>query len=305
MTKKQAKNADDYIERLNMNRLRGRMLRLSPPRGKKSREILVVYGHHSNLEMTFPLAVELNKYGSVTVPDMPGFGGMQSFYRLGDRPTIDNLADYLAAFIKLFYKRRRLTIIGLSFGFVVVTRMLQKYPELAKRVDLLISIGGYSRYDDFKMTTRNKAFKRTVASIFSKRIPAAVVQKVFLRPVFIKSSYKLLAKAEQGKSYSGTEQLEDHIAQAVQLWHMNDLRTYMNTSRAILSLDICKDRVSLPVHHLVSREKRFKNNTVEQHLNVIYESVQVLETLNPKKKSTPAKSSQLPASLQRLLRNNV
>src|SRR5579863_9493933 len=119
MPKTSSKNLADYVVQLNINGLRGRMLRL--PAKRRNREILLIYGHHASLERFFGLAEMLNDYGAVTMPDLPGFGGMQSFYRLGITPSIDNLADYLATFIKLRYKRRRLTIIGLSFGFTVVT----------------------------------------------------------------------------------------------------------------------------------------------------------------------------------------
>ena len=122
-----------------MNGLQGRMLHLPAPKGR-NREILLVYGHHSSLERWWGLAQVLNRYGAVTMPDLPGFGGMDSLYKIDKKPTIDNLADYLAAFVKMRYKRRRVTIIGMSFGFVVVTRMLQRFPELVKKVDVLTSL---------------------------------------------------------------------------------------------------------------------------------------------------------------------
>jgi pimeloyl-ACP methyl ester carboxylesterase len=103
-----------------------------------------VYGHHSSLERWWGVVQDLNQYGGVTMPDLPGFGGMQSLYKIGEKPDVDTLADYLAAFVKLRYKRRRVTIAGLSFGFVVATRMLQRYPDLVKKVDLLISVAGFA-----------------------------------------------------------------------------------------------------------------------------------------------------------------
>ena len=62
MTKNATNNAADYIYPLKMNGLRGRMLRMPPPAGKK-REILYVYGHHSSLERWWGLVQELNQYG--------------------------------------------------------------------------------------------------------------------------------------------------------------------------------------------------------------------------------------------------
>lgn len=285
-----------------MNRLRGRMLRLPPPRGKH-REILIVYGQQASLEALFPLAQELNKYGGVTIPDLPGFGGMQSFYRLGDKPTVDNLADYLAAFIKLFYKRRRLTIYGLSFGFAVVTRMLQKYPQLAKKVDLLVSESGFTRYDDFRVKGPNRAVMKLSSGLLSRRLPAALAQQILIRPFFVRTSYALV-RPNKGRRGPRSKQLERHINQTIELWRQNDLRTHMSTSLASLRLDICKQQVALPVYHIATTDKYFDNDVVEQHLNVVYESVQMLEPDKPKRRSRHAnrsRTAQIPHSLQLLL----
>src|SRR3954468_11091969 len=123
MATKKSKNPADYIVPLNINGLDGRMLKLPAPATKQAqgREILFVYGHHSSLERWWGLVQVLNRYGAVTMPDMPGFGGMDSFYKIGRKPTIDNMADYLAAFIKLRYKRKKIVIVGMSFGFAVAT----------------------------------------------------------------------------------------------------------------------------------------------------------------------------------------
>src|SRR5690349_17907325 len=101
----------EYIVPLNMNGLKGRLLRL-PPKKNKKREILLVYGHHSSLERMYSIAQVLNAYGAVTLPDLPGFGGMDSFYKIKEKPDIDTMADYLASVVKLRYKGRRITILG-------------------------------------------------------------------------------------------------------------------------------------------------------------------------------------------------
>src|SRR5262245_38040269 len=127
----------DHIRPLEMNGLKGRMLFMPAPKNKK-RNILLVYGHHSSIERMYGVAEDMNQYGEVIMPDLPGNGGMDSYYKIGIKPTLDTMADYLAAFIKLRYKNKRVTICGMSLGFVITTRMLQKYPDLTKKVDLLI-----------------------------------------------------------------------------------------------------------------------------------------------------------------------
>jgi len=83
---------------------------------------------------------------------------MDSFYKIGRAPTLDAFADYLAAFIKMRYRNRRVTIVGISFGFLVVTRMLQRYPELCKRIDLVVSIVGFMHRDDFTFPPRRRRY---------------------------------------------------------------------------------------------------------------------------------------------------
>ena len=90
----------DYIAPLNINGMNGRMLHIAAPKNK-NKELLLLYGHHSSLERMYGIAEDLNQYGAVTMPDFPGFGGMDSFYTIGMQPSIDNLADYLASFVKL------------------------------------------------------------------------------------------------------------------------------------------------------------------------------------------------------------
>jgi hypothetical protein len=80
MPKKTAKPPADYIMPLYINGLSGRMLHLPAPRGKK-REILFIYGQHSSLERWWGLAQALNSAGAVTMPDIPGFGGMTSLHQ--------------------------------------------------------------------------------------------------------------------------------------------------------------------------------------------------------------------------------
>ena len=83
----------DYVMPLNMNGLRGRMMRLPAPKTKK-RQILMIYGHHCTLERWYSFAEVLNDYGAVTMPDLPGFGGMDSFYKIGEKPDLDTKASF-------------------------------------------------------------------------------------------------------------------------------------------------------------------------------------------------------------------
>jgi pimeloyl-ACP methyl ester carboxylesterase len=269
MTKAKLSPAD-YIMPLNMNGLQGRMMYMPSPAGKK-RDILFIYGHHSSLERWFGLVQVLNRYGAVTTPDLPGFGGMQSFYRIGKKPTIDNMADYLAAFVKMHYKRKSVTIVGLSFGFVVATRMLQRYPDLAKKVNMLVSVVGFAHKDDFLFGPVRQMTYRSLSRLFSLPVASSAFKAVALHPSMLRTFYGHTHNAK--KKLSGLEQdeLRQMMEVEVWLWRNNELRTYMYTTNQMLKLDNCKKQIDLPVWHVgVAGDHFFDNELVEQHLQVVF-----------------------------------
>lgn len=268
MAQTSAQKPADFIHPLNMNRLHGRMLRLPAPTRRK-REILLVYGHHSSLERWWGLIQDLNQYGAVTVPDLPGFGGMDSFYKLHEQPTIDTMADYLAAFVKLRYKHRRVTIAGLSFGFVVVTRMLQRYPDLAKKVDMLVSVAGFAHHDDFRLPRWRYWTYWAAAKFFARRWPALFFRSTCLNPFVLRQVYRRSANTK----FQGIEadQFNEMMDFEIYLWHSNDVRTHMSTCAEFLRLDNCSVPIDLPVWHVsVSGDQYFDEHMVEQHLRVIF-----------------------------------
>ena len=67
------------------------------------------------------------------------------------------------------------------------------------------------------------------------------------------------------------EERNKRIDFEVNLWHINDVRTYMDVSVSMLKLDLCKERVDLPVYQItVTPDHFFDHKIVEQHLKVIY-----------------------------------
>ncbi|MDZ7785712.1 MAG: alpha/beta hydrolase [Candidatus Saccharibacteria bacterium] len=273
--------ASAYISPLNMDGLRGRMLHMPAPKGKR-RQILLVYGHHCSLERMFGFAEYMNKYGAVTMPDLPGFGGMDTFYSIGEKPTLDNLADYLAAFVKLRYKRRRVTIAGMSFGSLVVTRMLQRHPDIIKKVDTLVSIVGFSHHEDFKFKRSNYWLLRIGASLFSRKWPARFVRRTLLTKPMIRLAYKMSEKNHSKFRNADSAEIRRRVNFEITLWQCNDVRTYMYTGKQMLTVDLCNSRVPLKVYHVAVEDDRyFDNNIVKQHLGVIFDKVTVIPTTMP------------------------
>lgn len=259
MTRAKPRQTADFIVPININGLRGRMLRLPPKRNKK-REILLIYPHHSSIEKYVGLAEAFNDFGGVTMPDIPGFGGMDSFYKVGITPSLESFADYLATLIKLRYRNRRFTIAGISFGFLVVTRMLQKYPEIAKKVDLAVSVFGFTHHEELNIMRPKLHAHRLAYRFLAQRLPAAFFRNVFLHPTTIRAFYN--------RKYPESHGLHDF---EVYLWRHNDLRTHMRAAHTRLTVNNLEERVDLPLHHVyMTNSDELDNAVVEQHLQVVF-----------------------------------
>lgn len=275
------KQSADYILPLYMNGLAGRMLRMPAPK-RKRREILVIYGHHASLERMEGLAEFLNKFGAVTIPDLPGFGGMQSFYKIGKKPTIDNMADYLAAFIKLRYRNKRLTIAGVSYGFLVVAKMLQKNPDIVKKVDLVFSLAGFVHYKDFRFKKTTFITFKYATPVLSTRMPATFIRYVLFQGLFIKAAYKLVEGKNEKLRDINEDERKRRINFEVQLWQINDVRTYMATASSMFTINLCDVHVDLPIYHISVKSDRYFNNIlVEQHMRTIFSDFELVEANVP------------------------
>lgn len=274
MPKKELR-AEDFIVPLNMNGLQGRMLRLPAPQDRE-REILFIYGQHSSLERWWGLAQELNKLGALTMPDLPGLGGMTPLYKIGQQPDIEAMADYLAAFCKLKYRNKKITIIGMSLGFVIATRMLQKYPQLVKKVEDMISVVGFAHHDDFVFSKRRARIYKYGSKIISRKWPARGLRYTALQPFVLNSVYHRTRNArEKFEDISGDE-FRRTMDMEINLWHINDVRTQFKHNVEMFELDNTKKRIDLPVHHVASKHDRYFDNVrVEEHMRRIFNDFKV------------------------------
>jgi pimeloyl-ACP methyl ester carboxylesterase len=271
MRNKNQSTDTNILHPLFMDGIQGKMLYLPSKQKIYKHEILVVYGQDTNLEQWIKLAKSLSKYGPVTMPDLPGFGGMESFYKIKEKPSLDNLADYLAAFIKLRYKRRRIVIVGLSFGFVVATRMLQRYPELANRVDNIVSVAGLCHHDDIKISHKERSRLLAKSKFLSTGFGSFLYSMIYLEPHVFKYVYKRSDAFKLKFSKMDKAKYKKTIAQEIKTRRQNDKRTQMFVINEELKLDNCKSQVNVPVYNLVGLfDEYLDNQLVEQHMLVIF-----------------------------------
>jgi pimeloyl-ACP methyl ester carboxylesterase len=279
---KSAKKAAKTILPLYINGLSGRMIRLAPPAGKK-REILLISGQHTSIERIYGLAEYLHRYGGVTSPDLPGHGGMTAFYKIGEKPTLDNMADYLATFIKLRYKKNQhFKVIAISYGFAVVTRMLQRYPELAKRVDLLVSLSGFTHKDDFRWKRHNFYALYSLSWLLSKRLPAFIARFTAVRAPVIRALYGIAETKHPKLKGAESEERDKRIDFEIKLWKINDFRTWTYSCLTLFRLKLTGLHVDLPVYHVsVDSDHYFSQVLVESHMRQIFKDFELVKTKLP------------------------
>ena len=267
MSKKYVRPAE-YIVPLNINGLEGRMLNLGGRNKNNRSELMLVYDLNSNLERWWGLVVALSRYGNVTMADLPGFGGMDSFYTIGSKPTIDNLADYLASFVKLRYRRKKLSIVAIGFGFCVVTRMLQRNPELKSKVSLVACINGYAHKDDFIPSGPNQRLKTISYRVGASLLIINILKLVMNNPVALNLRFRPAVSSNNIRKIADEQFITKF---RIDLAKENDLRTKIYLAWELLNLDNCDRSVALPLWHITLGHPREVNpKLVEQHLRVIF-----------------------------------
>jgi len=273
--------AKKYILQIEQEGLIGRKIMLpAKSKTKQKNNILFIYGHHSSLERWWGLVKVFSSYGNVTVPDLPGFGGMDSFYKIGKKPTIDNLADYLAKFITNNFENKQVLIAGMSFGFVIVTRMLQRHPELTGKVKLLVSVVGFADKKDFTFSKTRYYLYLVTAKLFTHRPFSTIFRYGLLNSFILSLVYSRTHNAKHKFSNVNTKAEFDNLMNVeIGLWQNNDLRTYMFTTTEFLKLNQGSKRVNLKVWHVAAKADHFfDNKLVEEHMRLTYDDFESFMT---------------------------
>lgn len=277
---------------LNMNRLHGRVYRVISRQSKK--EILIVKDHVSTIEKWIPLSRKLIRFGNVTIPDIPGVGGMDSFSKIRDPISLERYADYLASFIRLRYKHKKIAIVCLGSGFVITTKMLQKYPSLQQKVELLFNVGGYISSDELNLS----GFQKFELKLFSKILQIPLAFNLFRiaskTPPILGLLYLRLIREKNSSSKLDNKNLRS--------WEFDlkycDSRSFLKISRELLKTDNRQRKINLEICNIYDpNSKILKNNRVRKDLsNIFKEYCECRSKLNINKRIT------IPASVSRKLK---
>jgi len=278
---KKAFDLNDYIEDIELNGLKGRMVN-APARtdaGKKV-NILFIHGHHSSLERLKGVTDLLMDYGNFCLPDMPGFGGMDHLYGIGVKPSVDSLADYMAAFIKLHYgNKKKFVLVGYSFGFLVMTRLLQKYPSIRRQCIDVVAIAGLLHKNDIRFTTNRKTFYQIATRIVGSRIGSWVTREIFLRKWFLGGFYTKTHNAKDKFKNLDSQALKKVVGFEVDLWRINHIPTWCYTSREMLNADLVTNVEQMPldlISVVIRGDRYFNDKITEKHMKIAYRNVTVM-----------------------------
>jgi hypothetical protein len=197
---------------------------------------------------------------------------MDSFRRVGRKGTIEDYAEYLASFVQLRFKRRRVTIIAIGSGLAMVVRMCQRYPEIAKKVDQIVSVGGWLHHDDWLADKQSQA----VAAILAKMLAAPVIGRLAGAYWLRAGLFNLLHQA--GEALYQLCSLDPLLAgptslPAAERYRQPDAAAQWRLVAEGLQLDACQKRLAIPAYCLVDRLPLLVNNQVaEQHFRVVFEA---------------------------------
>jgi pimeloyl-ACP methyl ester carboxylesterase len=262
------------VRDLEVSSLHGRILTHPIRKPTLGRTIVFVYGIHGSLERFYGIVHYLALFGTIYVPDLPGFGGMDSFYQIGQKPTLDAFGDYLATVIaQELPEDTRLTLIGLSYGFVVITRMLARHPDLRSRVDLIISAMGLAEGSDIKMNFATRATVESLLFIGRTPVLGRLMQKIITNPITLRLTYT--DRNPKMRSLPRSER-PGYIAFESYLWKCNDMRTYGTSMHELLNYAQPDTHLDLPLEHIETRQDHWLDvDLAARHLRGIYRSVRI------------------------------
>lgn len=300
MTKKYNQNINDFTEPYYINGLAGRCL-IANSRTTKQKQILFVHDLLDSLENSWNLINDLRSFGTVSSVDLPGLNDMKSFKSIGYAIDFDNYADYLATFVKLRFKRGKIIMVGKGLGFSIITRMLQKYPEIRKRVTTVASINGYVHHDDFILNNKYADIYRALCHLLSIKTVAHVYSRcisnshVWNKLDSINPRYKFL--------FYGILNDKANSSSTRILFRNCDPVTRIKLIEQILELDNCQSRLNIKVLHAYSKSELINISVQRQHLQIAYKDYREYEIVESSNLQKNNNSIILPKAMRRALAN--
>ena len=280
MTKTQFGSAEfeRHLSGLEIDGLHGRLWQ-APALDAKFQDhlIILIYGQHSSLERSAGLVQYLRRFGRVVMPDLPGMGGMDSFYQNSSLPTIDNYAHYLEKFLSDRYKKKQtFSILGFSFGFLVVTRFLQLYPHRQKYIRRLFSLIGLVDGRSLSFSAFRRFSYLGVIAFIKTRPGSFCFKHLFLNGWVLRCFYSRILSARGRFAHYPPSRRRELMEVEIKLWRVNDLRTWAFTAGEIIKGDLTASPIDLRLGHVFAKgDHLLDNQDNKQRLSLVYNEVKL------------------------------
>ena len=254
-------NFTQYVKKFTWKGLSGRYWRAPAKKEAHRKHLIVVfYGHHSSLERNAGLLQDLRHFGTVLMFDIPGFGGMGSFYQIGLRPTLDQYARFTHQFLSRHVKKgSSFTVIGFSFGFLVLTRFLDLYPIWQARMRLVVSVVGFLSQKAFSFPRSRYLFYVITLSALNNVIGATLFRYLLLNRYCLKLLYARTPNAKHKFKGLSRERRQQMMELEIRLWHDNDVLTWIQTGKLMLTCDLTACRVKHDLHLVAIQGDQYLN----------------------------------------------
>ncbi len=263
----------NYISNISIGGLDGRMLTL-PSQSKLKKEILLLYGMHSSLERMYSNAQFHSRYGNVIMPDMPGFGGMDSFYKINREPDLDSYADYLYTFIRTYkLEKKKIRIVAMSFGFLAMTRLLQRHPELTENIEFVISFVGFGRTSDFEYPIKDRTGTKLSIKFGSTKIGSQLIKILIFNKLSLRLMFAAFRFTNPKYKHENSTERKEATSMELDLWTKNDARTRFYTYGVLADFDLTKKqkKIGLIEYNLTTEEDQYFNaKRVKKTLKKLY-----------------------------------
>ena len=151
--------------------------------------------------------------------------------------------------------------------------MLQKYPEIAKKVDVVFNVSSFAHHDDLKVTGFKKFRLRFYTKFFTYNLPSTIYRGILLRPHLYNRLSKRMRDIQQKSNYDPKE-FKTKYNLDLKIRKKMSVKTQMFTLNELLHLDNCQHVIDLPLWCVNGlHEGHLFLDNVDQHLKIIYKSV--------------------------------
>ena len=230
---------------------------------KNKQRIVLLGGVHSSHERTDPFSSYLKRYGDVYAIDVPGFGEMGSFTKIGKDISYDSYGEFLYTVLKTQKLTKDVMIFTVSIGGQFVTRMLQMYPETHQWISKVIGFVTFGSSKDFNIKQPKWTYFNLLVRTASYRPVAWVMEKTFFSRVGIWLFVNISAQFRPKVKSADPELYKKRIKMELYLWNSNDHHTHAATARMMFDTDLRKfsdELIPVPMHNVVTAEDQYVDN---------------------------------------------